>query len=140
MTDKANINDVSSLERLYSRDDFERDAAQNARDKATVLRGLKVLSAPDGEGYFAVSRASQHVGERDPEGDSVFLAPQLSQSGAAQPGSAYDNSLEPEKSPSASGGGEYAAFLRGVMETAKSARFKSAIGRGEERLVGFHGG
>ena len=34
----------------------------------------------------------------------------------------------------------YRAFIDSILQTARTARFQPPIGRGEERLRGFHGG
>src|SRR5918998_2344853 len=87
---EANINDRSSVERLYPRDDFDRDAGENADAKATVRRGLRIVSPVDRDGRFSAERGSRHVGESDPEGDAVFLAPFLAQADASlRPGMTY---------------------------------------------------
>src|SRR5687767_9412041 len=80
---QANIHDRRSIERLYPSADFEREAAGNADAKATVHRGVRILSPVDAQGMFEAERASRHVGEADPLGDTVFLAPFLQDAGAA---------------------------------------------------------
>ena len=35
---------------------------------------------------------------------------------------------------------DYARFIDRVIETARNARFKPAIGKGDERIKGFRGG
>lgn len=136
----ATIDDRASLERIYPRAAFEQDSRENVRSDIAVVHGVRILSAPDASGAFRVMRTRQHVGERDPEGDTVFLAPSLT----AQPGGltaspAYGG---PQDTGPAAGSGRsgYDEFLDAVFETARTAEFKPPIGRGEERLRGFHGG
>jgi len=136
----ATIDDRASLERVYPRETFERDSRENARADVAVTHGLRILSPPDPSGVFGVMRAHQHAGERDPEGDSVFLAPSLTeQPGALAASPAYggeqDGGPPPEPGPS-----RYEKFLNAVFQVARTAEFKRPIGRGEERLRGFHGG
>ncbi|HEX2725106.1 MAG TPA: hypothetical protein VHN20_04730 [Beijerinckiaceae bacterium] len=140
---QASIRDRRSIERLYPREDFEREAGQNADAKATVHRGIRILSPVDAQGQFEAERASRHVGEADPLGDTVFLAPFL-----------QDASAAPAPSDSAYGGpgagdamgasarkrDDYDAFIARIVGAAQSAEFKPAIGRDDERLRGFHGG
>ena len=140
---EANVNDRDSVERLYPREDFERDAGANSDAKATVHRGLRVLSAVDLEGRFRAERGSRHVGECDPESDTLFLAPFLKQAYAALQqtdvyGGAAENSDALAKT--AHERDEYRAFIDRIIDAAKSADFKAPIGRGEKRLQGFHGG
>jgi hypothetical protein len=141
---QANINDRGSIERLYPRADFEREAGENADAKATVHRGIRILSPVDAQGTFVAERASRHVGEADPLGDSVFLAPFLrgAHTGLAPSDAAYGGPDETGDALAAAGrkGDDYESFVTGIISAARSARFKSAIGKDEERLRGFHGG
>ncbi|WP_207455926.1 hypothetical protein [Azospirillum sp. SYSU D00513] len=137
--EKANVNDLSSLERVYPRDAYEEEARRNAQDKNTVHHGLKILSAPDGEGNFDVMRANRHVGEVPAPTHSLFVCPFLpaaeqeqftqdrNYGGPIQKPEGTENRTDP-----------YQAFLAQVVATAKSADFPPTDG--EERLKGFHGG
>jgi hypothetical protein len=139
----ANINDPASIERLYPREDFERDAGENARDKATVHRGLVIVSPVAADGRFSAERGTRHVGEADPEGDTVFLAPFLTEASAPfQQDNAYGESAEAggPQAISAQKNDDYRTFLDRIVTAARAATFKSPIGRNEERLRGFHGG
>jgi hypothetical protein len=140
---EANVNDRRSVERLYPREDFEREAAGNSDAKAMVHRGLLIVSPVDREGRFSAERASRHVSEGDPEGDTVFLTPFLAQADAPlRQSEAYGGAVQtgdvlaggPQK------GQDYRAFVDRIIQAAKSAEFKTAVGRDEERLHGFHGG
>ena len=139
----ANVNDRASIERIYPRDAFETDAANNSRGKALVLQGVLIASQPSESGEFTFLRKRRHVGENDPEGDTLFVAPYLGQEysaleqtpgygGAQETGDAVD---EVER-----GARDYDAFVDRIIATAKAARFKEPIGKNEERLRGFHGG
>ena len=140
---EANINDRSSVERLYPLEDFARDAGENADAKATVHRGLRIVSPVDRNGRFSAERGSRHVGESDPEGDTVFLAPFLAQDAGPLRGTgAYGGAAETDATPAGSGrkDQDYRAFIDRIIEAAKASEFKPAIGRHEDRLRGFHGG
>jgi hypothetical protein len=139
---EADIRDRSSVERLYPRDDFERDAGENSDAKATVHRGIRIVSAVDDSGRFSAERGSRHVGESDPEGDTVFVAPFLAQSHAPLQAKAYGGADEAEAAPAGRGqkDQEYRAFIDRIIEAARTAEFKPAVGRHEDRLRGFHGG
>ncbi len=140
---QANISDRSSLERIYPREMFERDAGRNSVANTPVLRGVTIRSEPDPSGNFELATAKRQTGERDPEGDTVFVPPFLN-SGAEMArvgGNAYGG----EEQDGARGRAEraseeYGAFIDGLLDLARSVKFKSAIGRKEERLKGFHGG
>ena len=109
----ANINDPASFERIYSRTDFEREARLNSQDKTTVQHGIAILSAPDGDGNFSVTRANRHVGEVGESSHSIFIGPSL-------------------EAP------EYGLFVEGVFQAVRSAHFPPDVP--VERLRGFHGG
>lgn len=140
---RANVNQPSSIEQAYPRQAFDEDAGANSRPKAEVFHGVRITSASDGDGSFELVRASRQVGEIDPESDTLFLFPQLVPDVAALPetdsvyGSA--NPQPPQSSPQDEAD-SYRAFLARIGEAARTATFKPAIGRGEERLRGFHGG
>jgi hypothetical protein len=78
--------------------------------------------------------------ERDPEGDTVFLAPSLTEQPGALAASPDYGGGDHSAPAAASGQDGYDAFLAAVFQTARTAEFKRPIGRGEERLRGFHGG
>jgi hypothetical protein len=138
----ANVNDRSSVERLYPREAFEADAARNSRGKALVLEGVLIASQPSPSGEFELQRKRHHIGENDPEGDTLFLAPYLGEEYAAlQETPDYGGAEEKAGGLGAvERGSDYAAFIGRIVETAKQAKFKSPIGNKEERLRGFHGG
>lgn len=136
----AHVDDRASLERIYPRQAFDHDARENARADVSVLHGVRILSAPDASGVFGLARARQHVGEADPEGDTVFLAPALAE---PQAGSGVGDGRTHEAGgaePVRPTGYGYDKFLEAVLRAARGARFKRPIGKGEERLRGFHGG
>jgi hypothetical protein len=138
----ANLHDRSSIARLYPRDAFERDAGENARGKAPVLKGVRILSAPDAAGSFELAPARRHAGEQEEDDNSIFLAPHLGdESAALHPSAGYGgaeekgDALKTIQSP-----GDYEAFIDRILAAAQSAAFEQPIGRAEERLKGFRGG
>ena len=139
----ANVNDRASIERIYPRDAFDTDAAKNSRGKALVLEGVLIASQPAENGEFELVRKRRHMGENDPEGDTLFVAPYRGEEdGALQQTPGY-GALEGTGDAVAKveqGGREYEAFIDRIIATAKAAHFKEPIGRHEERLKGFHGG
>jgi len=134
---KANVNDRASVERIYGPDAWEQDASRNSRGNATVVYGLKILSGPDSEGAFALCRTSHHVGEGDREGDAVFLAAYAEAAAASDEGT-YGGSVGPI--PDANDGSDYRRFIDNVLDAARTAHFKPAIGKGDDRIKGFRGG
>lgn len=122
---QANVNDRGTIEAIYPPDDFKRDAGQNSVGNASVLSGLAIRSQPDEAGHFDLLRAKRQSGERDPEGDTVFLPPFLKGDAPA---------VAPAGTPD-----DYAAFIDRVVEVARRVTFKTPNGQ-DERLAGFHGG
>lgn len=137
---EANINDRSSFERAYDRHAFEQDAAANARSDTTTVHGVTILSAPDADGRIELSRSTRHVGEGNPEGDTVFVAAFRVHDTVARDGDTYAGSVEPTGEAAGEVADDYRSFIDQLLETAKEVRFKPDIGRGEDRLTGFHGG
>ncbi len=69
----ANIYDRCSIERIYPLWVFAVDAAENQRQPANeLLKGIRILSAPDDIGAFQIERGSKHVGEVC---GAAFMAP-----------------------------------------------------------------
>jgi hypothetical protein len=52
----------------------------------------------------------------------------------------YASSVEPVAPARSDAADDYRAFIDQLLDTARNAQFKPDIGRGEERLKGFHGG
>jgi hypothetical protein len=120
----VNVNDRTSLERIYPADAYAADASDNARAKAEALRGLRIRSKPDENGQFEVERGVQHVGEA---GDAAFLAPQHREQAREY--------ARPDPDPRA----DYEAFLDDVVKAAREFGFEPADspGRGDPRLHGL---
>lgn len=138
----ANINDRASLEKLYSREQFEQDAARNIAVNTSVVHGLLVTSAPDGTGAFSVAGLSRQVGEGDPEGDSLFFIPHLHEASEGLVAAPYGGERERADSEAKIDrrGADYKRFLDRVLTAVRSAEFKTPIGRDDERVKGFRGG
>lgn len=137
---KANVNDRSSVETAYDRAAFDQDAARNTQGNASVLHGIKILSEPDSDGAFDLARATQHVGEGDPEGDTIFLIPRRERPSEAVDGGTYGGSIAPTPPIVSKDRDDYRDFISEVCENVSKARFKPDIGVGESRLKGFRGG
>jgi hypothetical protein len=139
----ANVNDRATIERLYPREAFEADAAKNANPKADMLHGVRIASEVSESGEFTLQRTRNQVGENDPLGDTLFLAPFLGEAqGALRQSPGYSGAEEnPDALPKAADKRpDYEAFIDRIAETARQAAFKDPIGRHEPRLRGFHGG
>ncbi|MBP2295736.1 hypothetical protein [Azospirillum rugosum] len=136
----ANVNDPTSLETLYSKADFEKDARLNAQDKTTVLHGLMILSMPGDDGSFSITRANRQVGEVEDTSHSIFVSPRLSgaESDAfVQNDTDYGGPVE-QRDPPRERTDPYRAFLDDVLQAARTARFAPAVPA--EKLKGFRGG
>ncbi len=130
---RANLHDRSSIERIYPRAVFERDANANARAKASVLSGVHISSAPDDSSEFDLARASRHVGEDAAPGGAVFLWP------VAQAASAHNDDYPADAASSKPVGPKrsaYDAFIDRIIETARRVDFGRSPGPGDARLRG----
>ena len=119
----ANINDRRSIERVYPPDAFARDAAENDRPRIEILKGVRVASAPDGDGNFALERASHYAGEAP---SALFLAPFHRRTAKEYAG--YD--------PDPRHG--YDAFIDEIIDAARQNGYRAAEspGPGDPRLRG----
>jgi hypothetical protein len=137
----VNINQRETLESYYPLDSFVHDANQNARGKTAVMHGLRILSAPDGEGAFKITKAQHNVAEDASHEDTLFLYSvrdddnnwfDREEADASKAVHAKEHPVDVSEL--------YRGFIDRVIETARTAKFQSNIGRGEPRLKGFHGG
>ncbi len=137
----VNINQRETLESYYPLDSFVHDANQNARGKAAVMHGLRILSAPDGDGAFKVTKAQHNVAEDASDQDALFLYSvrdddnnwfDKGEADASKAVQAKDHPVDLSEL--------YRGFIDRVIEAARNAKFQPDIGRGEPRLKGFHGG
>jgi hypothetical protein len=137
----VNINRRDSIEGFYPRDAFDHDARQNSEAKITVLHGIRILSAPDENGDVQVARTRHHVSENAPDGDALFLAPYMGDDNARfmESETDYGRPIETDKA-AADGAAPYADFIDRIVSAVRNNHFQRPIGRGEERLKGFHGG
>jgi hypothetical protein len=137
---RANVNDRESLQGAYPAAAFQEDAANNAVGDAQVIRGVRIESAPDGDGWFQLSRAKQHVGESADAAGSCFLAPSEPHIMASLVGAEAEDGAPQGEALVAARRQEYEVFIDRLAEAARSANFPAPIGQGEERLKGFRGG
>jgi len=138
----ADVNDPGSVERIYPPEAFKRDAGLNSIGNTPVLHGVRIMSQPGPDGRFELAPGKRQTGERDPEGDTAFLAPFIGAGEASAQGSSpYGGPEERGDAPGETGRDhdDYIAFVARVIETARTIRFKPPIGR-DPRLQGFHGG
>src|SRR5437588_12224777 len=119
----ANIHDRGSIERVYPPDAYAGDASANERRKPAVLKGVRITSAPDEAGDFAIGPATQQVGEVP---GAVFLAP--FHRATAQEDAAADP--DPQHG--------YDAFIGDIIAAARRAyRAEASPGPGDPRLKGL---
>jgi hypothetical protein len=137
----VNINQRETIESYYPLDSFVHDANQNARGKAAVMHGLRILSAPDADGVFKVSKTHHNVAEDASHEDTLFLYSVRDDDNNWFDGDEADASKAVRAKDNAVDTSElYRGFIDRVIETARNAHFQPDIGRGEPRLQGFHGG
>jgi hypothetical protein len=131
----ANINDRASIERIYPRAVFEREAQANTRAKASVLYGVRIHSMPDESGAFQLIRASHHVGEDERQSGSVFLCPFAQETPFVERGNDYG--AVTQRRDAGVVRGDYDGFVDKIIETARSVRLDETPGRGDMRLQGL---
>jgi hypothetical protein len=133
---KANIHDRGTIERVYPEEAFAFEAGGNSRAKATVRKGVRIVSAVDARGEFEIERASRHVSESDGPDQAIFLSPDLvSSADALVTGGGYGSTTERESGPQAHKAADYVAFIDRIIDAAKHADFRPAPS-GDERLRG----
>jgi hypothetical protein len=131
--DRANVNDRASIARLYPFAAFLGEGNANVRARTSIWRGVEIIAGPDAEGWFPMTRASRHVGERELAGGAVFLCPF-----AQATGHAPDYPV-----PAAGGGGadsratDYDAFIGKIIAAARTMPPEPAPGAGDIRLKGL---
>ena len=133
---RVTLSDRASIEKVYPRAEFEREAAMNSDVKTEVLRGVVVLSGSAEDGSFELDRASRHVGEIGPSGESVFLYPSLGDAEAGFGDKRPGYGPQPGKDVAARAP-DYEAFLARVARTAGELRRRDPVGQGDERLKGL---
>jgi len=137
----VNINQRETLESYYPLDSFVHDANQNARGKAAVMHGLRILSAPDGDGAFKITKAQHNVAEDTADQDALFLySVRDDDNNWFDKGEADTSKAVHAKEHPVNVSELYRGFIDRVIEAARNAKFQPDIGRGEPRLKGFHGG
>ena len=131
--DRANINDRTSIARLYPFAAFLGEANANMRARASMWRGVEIIAGPDAEGWFAMTRASRHAGEREVAGGARFLCPFAQATGHAPDYPA----------PAAASGGDdgraaaYDGFIDNIIAAARAMPPEPAPGPGDIRLRGL---
>jgi hypothetical protein len=120
---KANIRDRASIERVYPPDAFAGDAAHNDRAATELHKGVRIVSAPDEAGDFALERTARHLGEA-PDA-AVFLVP-FHRATAAEHAAADLDSRH-----------GYEAFLDDIIAAARRRgyRAETSPGRGEDPRI-----
>ncbi len=120
---QANINDRRSIERIYPPDAFARDAAENDRPQIEILKGVRIASAPDGDGNFALEPAALFSGEAP---STLFLAPFHRRTAEEH----ADDDPDPRHG--------YDAFIDEIIDAGQRHGYRAAEspGPGDERLRG----
>ena len=131
--DRVNINDRASIARLYPFAAFLGEAKANVRARASMWRGVEIIAGPDAAGWFAMTRASRHTGERQVAGGARFLCPFAQGIGRA-----------PDCPAPAAGGSDgdgraaaYDAFIDKIIAAARAMPPGPAPGAGDIRLKGL---
>ena len=128
---KANIHRHETLEQAYPPDAFASDAGENGRAAVELIRGVRILSAPDATGDFDFERSTQQIGEAVSE---TFLAPHRLEDRLVN--AAHDSPTGVSADPDPRQG--YDAFLADIVAVAQRFGFKpqESPRRDEPRLRG----
>jgi hypothetical protein len=135
---KVSIHQRSEIESFYPANAFAFDAGINSDAKATVLRGIRIVSSVSDDGSFAIDRGSRHVGEAasGPD-DCTFLAPFLTDHSVPQVAAGDGQKDRPSHDRKAD---EYAGFIDEVILAASTKEARPQPKPDDERLRGPHGG
>ncbi len=120
---RPNIKDRGTVERIYPRAVFQQEANANGCANASVLSGVRIVSAADDAGAFDLVRASRHAGESDPSDGAIFLSPSAQQAAPGSPAPAWEDA--------------YRRFIDKIIATAARAEFAASPGPGDARLRGL---
>jgi hypothetical protein len=128
----ANIRQPDSIERVYPPDAFASDAAQNGQVTSEVVRGVRILSAPNAVGDFDFERGSRQVGE---PASSTFLTPYRREQRLTDAGRDSAANQLPQPDPREG----YQDFLADIVTAAQQFGFdpEKSPGRAEPRLQGL---
>lgn len=121
---KINTSDRAALEQAYPPEAFVEDSAQNAAASPEIVKGVRVLSAPDAAGEFELERGHRQVGEA---ASAAFLAPYRRVPAAV-----------PSETPGSPPDG-YQAFLDEIVDAARRFGFRpgETPGQGDPRIRGL---
>lgn len=125
---KINISDRAALEQAYPPEAFVEDSAQNAAASPEIVKGVRILCAPDAAGEFELERGHRQVGEA---ASAAFLTPYrrvpatVPSETAAGPPAGYPDG--------------YQAFLDDVVEAARRSGFRpgETPGQDDPRIRGL---
>jgi hypothetical protein len=143
----ANLHNRRSIEAIYPIEVFAVDAAANQKQPANeLLKGVRILSAPDEAGYFEIARATMHVGEIG----ATFMVAHRTLCGLHAHAALYDRLKGTADIVMSRTGqiyalinpdprGEYEAFIDAVIAEAPRIGFRrdASPGRGDVRLQGL---
>jgi hypothetical protein len=133
----ANIHDRDSVEAVYPEEVFAYEAGLNSRAKATVHKGVRILSAVDERGGFEIERGARHVGEDETQEHAIFLSPDLIASAQALvDGGGYGTTVQRKSGQQADKAADYVAFVDRIIAAARQADFAAVPGFKDARLRG----
>jgi hypothetical protein len=120
MIPNANVNDRTTIERMYPLSAFDQDAGENSAGSSTRRCGVRLETVPDADGAFRIVRAAQALtGSADTAG-TAFLCPYMGRAYGMFAIEGGSRGAVEERSDIFAGHlDEYAAFLETIVETAR---------------------
>jgi hypothetical protein len=120
MVPNANLNERTSIERIYPLAAFDQDAGENSSGSSPRRCGVKVESVPDAGGGFRMVRAAQALtGLVDTPG-TAFLCPYMGRAyGLFMIKGGGRGAVEEHGDIFADHLDEYTAFLEALVQTAR---------------------
>jgi hypothetical protein len=119
MVPNANLNERTSVERLYPLSAFDQDAGENSSATSPQRRGVRIESVPDAAGAFRMVRSSQALTGPDTPG-TAFVCPYMGRAyGLFMIKGGGRGAVEERGDIFADHLDEYTAFLDTLVQTAR---------------------
>lgn len=123
MIPNANINERTSIERVYPLSAFDEDAGENSSGSSPRRCGVKLETVPDAAGAFRMVRGAQALTGADDAPGTAFVCPYMGRAyGLFMIEGGGRGAVEEHGNIFAGHLDEYAAFLETIIETARKMK------------------